>query len=352
MISAVAELTPDRRDFIITYVVEEGERYKFADVKVESAIRDFKGENLTRLLPMKPGDCTTQADRGHGDSLNESAGLFGYAFATFAALQPEPENLTMGVTFQVAESPRVYVERIDISGNTTTRDKVIRREFRLAEGDPFNSVRVKRSRDRIQSLGFFQDDLEIEQVPGSAPDRVVLAVDVEEKSTGELQLSAGFSSLERFLLNASIRQRNFMGKGQELRAAVNYSSYSKSVELGFTEPYLFDRNIALGFDLYRRDPQLQLITTAATPPTSRPHWRPGPRRRAADRIYVDGVPLRVNLDNVTLDQSLFFSDPDGDAGPLPPACDPSSPAAICASDRKAHHLVDRLSLAYDTTTTG
>jgi outer membrane protein insertion porin family len=159
----------------------------------------------------------------------------------------------MSVTFNIGDAPRQYIERIDINGNTVTRDKVIRREFRLAEGDPFSSLRVKRSRDRIQSLGFFQDNLEVEQTQGSAPDRVVLGVDVEEKSTGELQLSAGFSSLERFLVNLSIRQRNFMGKGQELRAGINYSSFSKSVELGFTEPYLFDRNIAVGFDLYRRD---------------------------------------------------------------------------------------------------
>src|SRR3546814_10579652 len=103
----------------------------------------------------------------------------------------------MDVTFRVGDAPRVYVERIDINGNTVTRDKVIRREFRLAEGDPFNSVQVKRSRDRIQSLGFFQENLEIEQTPGSSPDRVVLSVDVEERPTGSLQVSAGFSSLER-----------------------------------------------------------------------------------------------------------------------------------------------------------
>src|SRR3546814_4232575 len=125
-------------------------------------------------------------------------------------------------------------------------DLVIRREFRLHEGDAFNSFQVKRSADRIKSLGYFQEKLEVEQKPGSAPDRIVLETNVEEKSTGELQLSAGFSSLERFIVSASIRQRNFRGKGQDLRASVNYSSYSKSVELGFTEPYLFARNIALG----------------------------------------------------------------------------------------------------------
>src|SRR3546814_985277 len=111
--------------------------------------------------------------------------------------------------------------------------------MRLAEGDAFNSFQVKRSQDRINSLGFFQDKFEIKQSPGSAPDRLLLEANVEERSTGEIQLSAGYSSLERFIIQAGITQRNFRGKGQELRARVNYSSYSKSVQLGFTEPYLF-----------------------------------------------------------------------------------------------------------------
>src|SRR5688572_19887092 len=255
VVSAVAELTPDRRDFIITYVVEEGDRYKFGDVSVQSEIRDFDQEALQRNLPMQTGDWyNAQQVEDTVTSLNELAGLFGYAFSD---VRPQftrsRENLTMSVVFRVAETPRVYVERIDITGNTNTRDKVIRREFRLAEGDPFNSVRVSRSRDRIQSLGYFQENLEITQEQGSAPDRVVLGVAVEEQATGQLQFSAGFSSLERFLVNLAIEQRNFRGLGQILRASVNYSSYSKSIELGFTEPYLFDRNIAVGFDLYRRD---------------------------------------------------------------------------------------------------
>jgi outer membrane protein insertion porin family len=326
VVSAVAELTPDRRDFIITFVVEEGDRYKFGEVKVESAIRDFRSESLTRLLPMKAGDWyNAKQIEDTVTSLNESAGLFGYAFADVQPrFERDKDAKTMSVIFEVAETPRVYVERIDINGNTATRDKVIRREFRLAEGDPFNSVAVKRSRDRIQSLGFFQDNLEIEQTQGSGPDRVILGVDVEEKATGELQVSAGFSSLERFLVNLSIRQRNFMGKGQELRAAVNYSSYSKSVELGFTEPYLFDRNIALGFDLYRRDFSSFNFVSNGDRNTTYEQVTTGGQVRV-------GVPLTeymsvagrygLNLDEVTLDQGLFFSDPDG-AGPLPPVCDP------------------------------
>ncbi|HYJ30639.1 MAG TPA: outer membrane protein assembly factor BamA [Allosphingosinicella sp.] len=255
VVSAVAELTPDRRDFIITYVVEEGPRYRFGEVGVESAIRDFRSEDLSRTLPINAGDWyNARLIEDTITRLNETAGLFGYAFADVRTrIERNAENRTMSVTFQVAEAPRVYVERININGNTATQDQVIRREFRLAEGDPFNSIRVRRSRDRIQSLGFFQENLEIEQEQGSGPDRVVLGVDLEERATGQLQVSAGFSSLERFLINLSIQQRNFRGLGQEVRASVNYSTYSKSVELGFTEPYLFGRNIAVGFDIFRRD---------------------------------------------------------------------------------------------------
>ena len=325
VVSAVAELTPDRRDFIITYVVEEGERYRFGDVTVESDIRDFRSEELQRTLPMQAGDWfNAQQVEDTVTRLNELAGLFGYAFAD---VRPQyvrsRENLTMAITFRVAETPRVYVERIDITGNTNTRDKVIRREFRLAEGDPFNSVAVSRSRDRIQSLGYFQEDLEISQEQGSGPDRVVLGVAVEERATGELQFSAGFSSLERFIVNLSVRQRNFRGLGQELRAAVNYSSYSKSVELGFTEPYLFDRNIAVGFDIYRRDLSSFNFFGNDRETTYEQTSTGGQIRFGVPLTEYMNLALRYGLvyDEVTLSEQLFFTDPDG-AGPLPPVCDP------------------------------
>jgi outer membrane protein insertion porin family len=325
VVSAVAELTPDRRDFIITYVIEEGPRYKFGEVAVQSDIRDFDNSALQARLPMRTGDWyNARQVEDTVTSLNELAGLFGYAFAD---VRPQfvrsRENLTMNVTFRVAETPRVYVERIDISGNTATRDKVIRREFRLAEGDPFNNVRVRRSRDRIRSLGFFQDELEIQQTQGSAPDRVVLGVEVEERATGELQLSAGFSSIERFLVNLSIRQRNFLGRGQELRASVNYSSYSKSIELGFTEPYLFDRNIAIGFDVFRRDYNSFNFLGNNRETTYQQISTGGQIRSGIPLTENLSLALRYSLsyDEVTLSQALYFSDPDG-AGPLPAACDP------------------------------
>lgn len=253
--SAVAELTPDKRDFIITYVVEEGPRYKFGEITVDSDIRDFDGKKIAAGLPIKQGNWyNAKLVEDTVESISNTTGLFGYAFTEVnPEFQRDREALTMTINFHIAQSQRTYVERINVTGNTQTQDKVVRREIRLAEGDAFNSFQIRRSQDRINSLGFFQDKFEIKQTPGSSADRVVLDANVEERSTGELQLSAGFSSLERFIVQANVTQRNFRGKGQELRAGANYSSYSKSVELGFTEPYLFDRNVAVGVDIFRRD---------------------------------------------------------------------------------------------------
>jgi outer membrane protein insertion porin family len=324
VISAVAELTPDKQDFIITYVVEEGDRYKFGGVKVESDIRDLSSESLTKLLPMKKGQWyNAKQVEDTVDQLNETAGLFGYAFADVQPdFQRDKDTLTMGINFKIANAPRVYVERVDINGNTLTQDKVVRREFRLNEGDAFNSFMVKRSKDRINSLGFFQDKLDIQQKPGSTPDRIILETNVEEKSTGELSLSAGFSSLERFIVSASVTQRNFRGKGQELRTSVNYSAYSKSVEVGFTEPYLFDKNIALGGDIYRRDLNSFNYLANNDRNTTYQQTTTGFQIRAGVPIteYMSlALRYSLNLDDVTLNKTNYYSDTNGD-GIL--ECDP------------------------------
>ena len=255
VVSAVAELTPDKKDFIITYVVSEGERYKFGEVKVESDIRDLSPDLLKTIVPVKAGDWyNAKSVEDTVDRMTENAGLFGYANAQVRPVfSRNKETLTMDVTFRVEQSPRVYVERIDVTGNTSTRDKVIRREMRVAEGDVFNSFLIERSTNRVKSLGYFQEDFKIEQVEGSTPDRIKLLANVQEGNTGELQLSAGFSSIERFIFSGSIAKRNFRGLGQEVRASASYSTYSKSFELGFTEPYLFNKNIALAGDVFRRD---------------------------------------------------------------------------------------------------
>jgi len=325
VVSAVAELTPDKQDFIITYVVEEGDRYKFGDVKVESQIRDFDSERLTTSLRMKKGDWYNgKTIEDTVESLSETAGLFGYAFADVNPdIQRDKEALTMSVTFRVAESPRVFVERIDINGNTLTQDKVLRREFRLNEGDAFNSIQVKRTAERIKSLGYFQEDLEVEQAQGSAPDRITLTTNVEEKPLGELSLSAGFSSIENFIFQGSITQRNFRGLGQELRTNISYSSYAKSAGIGFTEPYLFDRSIAVSGDIFRKDFNSFNFFN---------NQRNTTYKQATTGLQVRvGVPVNeyiyfqarygLSQDDVSLDENSFFSDPDG-TGPLPRSCDP------------------------------
>ncbi|MFM2410010.1 MAG: hypothetical protein RL481_838 [Pseudomonadota bacterium] len=326
VVSAVAELTPDKKDFIITYVVEEGQRYKFGPVRVDSKIRDFNSEALTKNLSMKEGDWyDAKKIEDTVEGLTESAGLFGYAFADVnPQFKRDKEALTMGITFDVAETPRVFVERIDINGNTHTMDKVVRREFRLNEGDAFNSIQVKRTTERIKSLGYFQEDLEVEQSQGSGPDRIVLTTNVEEKPTGELSLSAGFSSIENFLFQGSIKERNFRGKGQELRANISYSSYQKSAEIGFTEPYFLDRSIAIAGDIFRRDlnsfnfinnnrnTTYQQVTTGFQVRTGVP---------INEYLFFQGR-YGLNYDEITLDRGLFFTDPDGATGPLPATCDP------------------------------
>jgi outer membrane protein insertion porin family len=248
-------LTPDRRDFVITYVVDEGPRYHFGTVEADSALRDFPNQKVLELAKIKAGSWFNAKEVEDAvTNLNEYAGNLGYAFADInPAYNRDPDKKVMNLTIKVGETPRVYVERIDITGNTSTRDKVIRREFRLNEGDAFNAQKVKRSQDRIQSLGYFQDKLEIKQSEGSAPDRVVLGVNVEEKPTGQLSLSGGYSSLERFIVQLGVSQNNFMGKGQSLDASVNYSRYSKSIQAGFTDPYFLDKPILLGGQLFRRD---------------------------------------------------------------------------------------------------
>jgi outer membrane protein insertion porin family len=317
VVSAVAELTPDKRDFIITYVVDEGDRYKFGDVNIESQIRDLRPEALKYLVKIKKGQWyNAKTVEDTVDLINETAGTLGYAFAdTNPRFDRDKDAKTMSITFQIADAPRVYVEGVTINGNTITRDKVVRREFRLAEGDAFNGFRVKRSRDRIQSLGFFQDKLEIEQKQGSAPDRVILETNLEEKSTGSLQVSAGYSSLEKFIVSAQIEQANLMGKGQEVRAGVDWSIYNKSVNLGFTEPALFDKNIALGVDVFRRDyNSFNYVNTDRH--TTYDEVTTGFQVRA-------GVPLTeywslalrygLSVDNVSLDKATFYTayNPDG-----------------------------------------
>ncbi|MDE8652070.1 outer membrane protein assembly factor BamA [Novosphingobium album (ex Liu et al. 2023)] len=349
VVSAVAELTPDKKDFIITYVVEEGDRYKFGDIKVDSQLRDFDSDALTRQLPMKTGDWyNAKLVEDTIEKLGDTAGAFGYAFAD---VRPQydrsKEDLTMGLKFVIAEAPRVYVERIDVNGNTLTQDKVVRREFRLAEGDAFNSLQVKRSSNRIKSLGYFQEKFEVEQKPGAAADRIILEANVEEKPTGQLQLSAGFSSLESFIFQASVQQRNFRGRGQTVGISGSYSRYSKSVEASFTEPYVFDKNVSLGVDIYRRDYNSFRFYTSDRDTTYQ-QATTGFQIRAGLPLteFLTGIArYTLNYDDISLDKGLFFSDRQGGGY----QCDPLLAGRyLCEAIGKRTSSIIGLSLIYDT----
>ncbi|MGH6887784.1 MAG: outer membrane protein assembly factor BamA [Rhizomicrobium sp.] len=251
VVSAVAELTPDRRSFYITFTVDEGPIYRFGNVVINSKIKELKPALLRPLIPIQKGTTYNAelVDKSI-DSLTNAAGTKGYAFAEIhPRIRRNSRTRTIDVVFDVDQGPRVYIEKINIVGNTRTLDKVIRREFRLVEGDAFNRVLVDRSRMRIKALGYFKN-VDIKPLPGSQPDRTVLQVNVTEQSTGELQLGAGYSSLSSFVGQFSYTERNLFGRGQYLRASIEASGISKEAQLSFTEPWFMDRPLAAGFDLY------------------------------------------------------------------------------------------------------
>jgi outer membrane protein insertion porin family len=251
VVSAVAELTPQRDGFFITFTLEEGERYRFGKIDVTSGIKDVRADTLRPIVTVHEGEWynADQIDKTIS-ALTDALGNRGYAFVDIEPrVKRDPKMHTIDVTFDVKEGPRVYVERIDITGNVRTLDKVIRREFRLLEGDAFNTSRLQRSEQRIKNLGYFKK-VDVTNNPGSAPDKTVIAVNVEEQSTGEFSIGAGFSTTEGVLGDVSIRERNLLGSGQDLRIGATIAQFSDQVDLSFTEPYFLERNLAAGFDIF------------------------------------------------------------------------------------------------------
>jgi len=258
VISAVAELTPNRKDFFITFTVDEGARYRFGKVEIEARLRDLKVEDIADAVEFEEDDWyDVEMVNKAINALTNRVGELGIAFVDVRPrINRNRENQTIDVVFEVNEGPRVFVERIEIVGNVRTQDKVIRREFRLVEGDAFNSAKLRRSRQRIQNLGFFES-VSVERLPGSSPDKSVLKVSVEEQSTGQLSFGAGFSTTNGLLGDIGITERNFLGKGQEVALSLTIAARKSEVDFSFTEPYFLDREIRAGFDLFRVSQNLQ-----------------------------------------------------------------------------------------------
>ena len=251
VVSAVAELAPDREAFFITFTVEEGERYKFGKVEISTALRDLDPETLGQELLFAEGHWydADAVERTIG-VLSDAAGKVGYAFVDVQPrVRRQRDKGRIDITFDIQEGPRVFVERIDIRGNVRTRDEVLRREFRIVEGDAFNVEHIRRARRALRNLGFF-GDIAIKNVPGSEPDRTVIEVDVKEQSTGEISFGAGYSSSAGLLGDISLRERNLLGRGQDLRLGLQIGERQRRFDLGFTEPYFLDRKLSAGFDLF------------------------------------------------------------------------------------------------------
>jgi len=313
VLSAVAELAPEGNGFVITITLEEGERYKFGEQNVETTLKNLDPEKLKKELTTEAGNWYDASEIDKTTSrLSDLVGELGYAFVD---VRPKTvvdrQNNTIAITYEIREGPRVYVERIDIHGNLRTRDKVIRREFRVVEGDAFNTSKIRRSRQRLENLGFFSK-VDLQTKPGSAADQVVIDVDVTEQSTGELSLGAGFSTTEGPFGDVSLRERNLLGNGQDLRLGFRLSARRSRLDLSFTDPYFLDRDIAAGFDLY---------TTTADYSSESSYEQDtigGSLRGAFDvsenlRETVRYTLRRDNVHNVKDDASEVIQDEEGDS---------------------------------------
>ncbi len=252
IVSANGEIAQDQGEFYVTFVLDEGPKYRFGDFTVQSELPYVKTENLDDIVDVRSKQRYDSRElKDAVNAITEELSKKGYAFVEVSPLLArKPEQGLVDVAFRVSEGPRVYVENIDINGNVRTLDKVVRREFRLAEGDPYNSEKIKRSLQRVRNLGFFSN-VDVETTPGSAVDKIDVALNVDEKSTGELTFGAGFSSNDGPLGEVSLTERNLLGRGQYAKLSASISSISQQFEVGFTEPYFLGKDFALGFDAFK-----------------------------------------------------------------------------------------------------
>ena len=251
LLSGNAELSPDRKSFYLTFSVREGELYKFGTITITSQIRGVTPEQLKTAVELREGDRYDGDAVGRAaDSIEDAIHNRGYAFVEVKPrIKKNKEKHTVDLLFEVGEGPRVFIERIDIAGNTRTKDKVIRREFRLAEGDAFNAELLRKTRQRLQDLGYFSG-VDLSTSAGTAPDRAIVNARIVEKATGELSFGGGFSTDAGALLDIGLAERNMVGTG--INASINgvLAQKRSSVNLSVSDPYFLDRNLVAGFDLF------------------------------------------------------------------------------------------------------
>jgi len=254
VVSAVAEYDPAKKGFLVTFTIEEGPLYHFGAADIQSNVRAIDSQSLRSVMRMRQGDIYNgEAIEKTVEDLTVEVARRGYPFATVRPRgDRNPQTRTINVSFVVDEGTRAYIERINIHGNIRTRDYVIRREFDIAEGDPYNRALIDRAERRLKNLNFFKS-VKITNEPGSAPDRVVINVELEEQSTGDFSIMGGYSTAEGWLAQMSVSERNLLGTGRYAKVALTYGEYVRGAEFNFIEPYFLDQRLAAGIDLFAKE---------------------------------------------------------------------------------------------------
>lgn len=251
IVSAASELSQDKTKFFVTFTVEEGQRYKVGDVRINSQIRNLEGKSLMKELTFQKGDWY-DADKVKTtiDKITKKLGDMQYAFVNVVPdVNRNRDAASVDLVFNINETPRVFVERINIDGNARTLDKVIRRQVQLAEGDAFNRSLISKSEQKVKDLGYFSK-VDVKTLPGSTPDKTVVDVNVEEQSTGDVSLGAGFSTADGPLADFHIREKNLLGKGQDLGFSATVAGARTEFDVSYNEPYFLERDLGAGFDLF------------------------------------------------------------------------------------------------------
>lgn len=258
VISAVAELSPDKKSFVVTYVLDEGKRYKIKNIEVNSQITEVDVKPLQDEVLFSVGDWY-DSDLAEKSvyALTEELGKKGFAFVDVNTdLKKNTETGDIDVVFDVREGDRIFVDRINILGNNRTQDKVIRREFRIEEGDAFNAAKLKTSRRNVENLNYFSK-VDIQTIPTDDENKADINVNVEEKSTGYFNVGVGYSTVNGALIRTGVTENNFQGKGQQLGLDVGVSQRTQEYDLSFTEPYFLDRKLSAGADLFHTEEDYQ-----------------------------------------------------------------------------------------------
>lgn len=251
--SAIAELSPQRDAFYLTFTMEEGDKYRFGKVDVNSKLAAGRMPDFSESITTKAGDVYNATEvEDTIDRMVDKLSDNGFAFVDInpRTTRHEGKEKTIDLTYDIEEGPKVYVERINIFGNLRTLDEVVRREFRLTEGDAYSSSKLKRTEQRLKNLNYFEK-VDIKTKPGSSPDKTQIDVEVAEKSTGEITFGAGFSTADGPLADVGITENNFLGRGQQLRARTMFAARRQMYNVGFTEPYFLGRAVEAGFDVYK-----------------------------------------------------------------------------------------------------